>query len=140
MSQVDTISQLSSQRIIAGRIAQQTSECAYFISNYWEESFCKSSELLHSAYGESYTVITGKRLKKNAVSDADDLIKRYNDALDTLMRQFQNQAILDVADLVRCTSKNMDVLLTLHPLIPLQVTNWAPNWISALCLTQQARD
>jgi hypothetical protein len=43
MSQDDTLGKIPSQRIIAGRIAQQTSECAYFISNYWEDSFCKSS-------------------------------------------------------------------------------------------------
>ncbi|KIK43118.1 hypothetical protein CY34DRAFT_43740, partial [Suillus luteus UH-Slu-Lm8-n1] len=96
MSQVDTISQFSSQRIIAGRIAQQTSECAYFISNYWEESFWK-------------------RLRKNALSDADSLITRYNDALDTLMQQFQNQAVRDVADLVRCDELGAKLDLSTMP-------------------------
>ncbi|KIK34106.1 hypothetical protein CY34DRAFT_38345, partial [Suillus luteus UH-Slu-Lm8-n1] len=96
MSQVDTISQISSKHSIAGRIAQQTSECAYFISNYWEESFWK-------------------RLRKNALSDADDLITRYNDALDTLMQQFQNQAIRDVADLVRCDELGAKLDLSTMP-------------------------
>jgi hypothetical protein len=68
-------------------------------------------------------MIEGGRLGKNLFSEADHLITRFNDALDKLMQEFRNQAIRDIADLVRCTSKDLDVLLTLHPLIPLQVTN-----------------
>jgi len=56
-------------------------------------------------------------------SEADDLITRFNDALDKLMQEFRDQAIRDIADLVRYTSKDPDVLLSFHPLIPLQVTN-----------------
>ncbi|KAG2029149.1 hypothetical protein BDR03DRAFT_1096314 [Suillus americanus] len=109
MSRKDTLGQISSKRSIAGRIAQQTLECAGFIRDYSEKkSFWK-------------------RLGKNAVSETDNLITRYNNALDELMQQFRDQAIRDVADLVRCTSKDLDVLLTLHLLIPLQVTNWATN-------------
>jgi hypothetical protein len=57
----------------------------------------------------------------------DDLITRYNKALDELMQHFRDQAIRDVADLVQRTSKNSNLLLMLHPLIPLQLTNWATN-------------
>lgn len=84
-------------------------------------------ELLLSGYRESYTIITGKRLGKNAVSETDDLITRYNNALDALMQQFRDQAIRDVADLVRCTSKDSDALLTWHLLMRFQLTNWVTN-------------
>jgi len=44
MSQEDTLGQISSKRSIAGRIAQQTLECARFIRDYSEKKgFCKSS-------------------------------------------------------------------------------------------------
>jgi hypothetical protein len=44
MTQRDTLGQISSKRSIAGRIAQQTLECARFIRDYSEKKgFCKSS-------------------------------------------------------------------------------------------------
>jgi hypothetical protein len=44
MSQKDTLGLISSKRHIAGRIAQQTLECAGFIRDYSEKKgFCKSS-------------------------------------------------------------------------------------------------
>ncbi|KAG2355089.1 hypothetical protein BDR07DRAFT_1381752 [Suillus spraguei] len=102
MLQDDTLGQISSTRIIAGRIAQQTLECAHFIRDYSEKkSFWK-------------------RLGKNTASETDDLTARYNKALDDLMQQFRGQAICNIAYLVRFTSKDSDVLLTFHPLIPLQ--------------------
>ncbi|KAG2029826.1 hypothetical protein BDR03DRAFT_1017894 [Suillus americanus] len=89
MSQDDTLGQISSKRDIFGRIAQQTLECASFIRDYSEKkSFWK-------------------RLGKNVISETDDLITRYNKALDELMQQFRDQAIRDVADLVRCTSDEL---------------------------------
>jgi hypothetical protein len=48
MSQKDTLSQISSKRRIAGRIVQQTVECAHFIRDYskkksfGESSYCTS--------------------------------------------------------------------------------------------------
>ncbi|KAG1868217.1 hypothetical protein C8R48DRAFT_761155, partial [Suillus tomentosus] len=58
MSQEDTLSQISSKRSIAGRIAQQTLECVCFIRDYSEKkSFWK-------------------RLGKNVMSETDDLISR----------------------------------------------------------------
>ncbi|KAG2150643.1 uncharacterized protein EDB93DRAFT_1327918 [Suillus bovinus] len=89
MSQEDTLAQISSQLSIAGRIAQQTLECARFIRDYSEKkSFWK-------------------RLGKNVASETDDLIKRYNNALDGLMQQFRDQALRDIADLVRCASDEL---------------------------------
>ncbi|KIK44915.1 hypothetical protein CY34DRAFT_584968 [Suillus luteus UH-Slu-Lm8-n1] len=89
MSQNDTLGQISSKRSISGRIAQQTLECACFIRDYSEKQ------------------TFWKRLGKNAVSETDDLITRYNNALDGLMQQFRDQAIRDVADLVRCTTDKL---------------------------------
>ncbi|KAG2105115.1 uncharacterized protein F5147DRAFT_762011 [Suillus discolor] len=44
MSQKDTLEEISSKRSIAGRIAQQTLECACFIRDYSEKkNFCESS-------------------------------------------------------------------------------------------------
>ncbi|KAG1901684.1 uncharacterized protein F5891DRAFT_1107771 [Suillus fuscotomentosus] len=89
MSQKDTLGQISSKRSIAGRIAQQTLEYAYFIRDYSEKkSFWK-------------------RLGKNVISETDDLISRYNNALDDFMQQFRDQALRDIADLVRCTSDKL---------------------------------
>ncbi|KAG2365664.1 hypothetical protein BDR07DRAFT_625260 [Suillus spraguei] len=91
MSQDDTLSKIPSQRTIVERIAQQTLECARFIRDYSErKSFWK-------------------RLGKNVISETDDLITRYNEALDELMQQFRDQAIRDIADLVRCTGDELDL-------------------------------
>ncbi|KAG2347247.1 hypothetical protein BDR05DRAFT_722495, partial [Suillus weaverae] len=89
MSQDDTLGQISSQRSIFGRIAQQTQECACFIRDY------------------SHKKSFWERLGKNVISETDDLVTRYNNALDGLMQQFRDQAIRDVADLVRCTSDEL---------------------------------
>ncbi|KAG2028909.1 hypothetical protein BDR03DRAFT_1019188, partial [Suillus americanus] len=80
MSQDDTLGQISFKRNAAGRLAQQTLECAGFIRDYSEESFWK-------------------RLGKNALSHTNDLITRYNNALDERMQQFRDQATRDIADL-----------------------------------------
>ncbi|KAG2369752.1 hypothetical protein BDR07DRAFT_1604574 [Suillus spraguei] len=88
MSQDDALGQISSHRKIAGRIAQQTLECAHFIRDYSDESFWK-------------------RLRKNAISHTNDLTTQYNKALDDLMQQFRDQAIRDIADLVRCASDEL---------------------------------
>ncbi|KAG1786499.1 hypothetical protein EV424DRAFT_1467839 [Suillus variegatus] len=75
MSQDDTLGQISTKRSIAGRIAQQTLECACFIRDYSEKkSFWK-------------------RLGKNIVSEMNDLISRYNKALDEFMQQFRDHIL-----------------------------------------------
>ncbi|KAG2093906.1 uncharacterized protein F5147DRAFT_820824 [Suillus discolor] len=89
MSQDDTLGQISSKHSIAGRITQQTMECACFIRDYSEKkSFWK-------------------RLGKNVASETDDLISRYNKALNELMQQFRDQALRDQADLVRYKSDEL---------------------------------
>jgi len=42
--------------------------------------------------------ILGKRVGKNAVAETDDMITRYNDALDGLMQQFRDHVDWDVAN------------------------------------------
>ncbi|KAG2356813.1 hypothetical protein BDR07DRAFT_1491450 [Suillus spraguei] len=99
MTQDDTLGRISSTRTIAGRIAQQTLECAHFIRDYSEnKSFWK-------------------RLGKNTVSETDDLISRYNKALDDLMQQFRDQAIRNIADLVRFTSDELGDELDLNSIL-----------------------
>jgi cell fate (sporulation/competence/biofilm development) regulator YmcA (YheA/YmcA/DUF963 family) len=95
MSQKDTLGLISSKRHIAGRIAQQTLKCAGFIRDYSEKK------------------CFWKRLGKNAVSGMDDLITRYNKALDELMQHFRDQAIRDVADLVQRTTDELGDKLNL---------------------------
>ncbi|KAG2105031.1 uncharacterized protein F5147DRAFT_244140 [Suillus discolor] len=91
----DTLGQISSQRMIAGRIAQQTLHCARFIREYSKKkSFWK-------------------RLRENAVSEADHLIAQYNKTLDQLMQQFRDQAIRDIADLVQFTNDELGEKLDL---------------------------
>jgi len=63
---------------------------------------------------ESHTIIIGKRLRKNVLSETDDIIKQYSDTLDGLMQQFRDQVDRDVAVFVRRTGKDPDPLLTLH--------------------------
>ncbi|KAG2040400.1 hypothetical protein BDR03DRAFT_1089823 [Suillus americanus] len=73
MSQDDTLGQISSKLSIVEQIAQQTLECACFIRDYSEK---KNSWM---------------RLGKNVVSETDDLIARYNNALDRLMQQLHQE-------------------------------------------------
>ncbi|KAG1811646.1 hypothetical protein EV424DRAFT_121915 [Suillus variegatus] len=95
MSLKDTLGQIPSQRVIAGRIAQQTLDCARFIKDY--------------SRNKSFW----KRLRKNAVSEADYLITQYNKALDELMQQFRDQALRDIADLVQFTNDELGEKLDL---------------------------
>ncbi|KAG1838910.1 hypothetical protein DFJ58DRAFT_749153 [Suillus subalutaceus] len=73
MSRDDTLGQISSKLSIVEQIAQQTLECTCFIRDYSEK---KSSWMI---------------LGKNVVSETDDLITRYNDALDRLMQQLHQE-------------------------------------------------
>jgi hypothetical protein len=55
---------------------------------------------------ESYTIVVGKRLGKNILSETDDIVQQYSDTLDVLMQQFRDQVDRDVAVFVYRTGKN----------------------------------
>ncbi|KAG2136500.1 uncharacterized protein EDB93DRAFT_1339417, partial [Suillus bovinus] len=81
--QDDNLFKVDSMRDVIGKIAQQTLECARFIREYSE------------------TKSFWKRVGKNIIAETDDIITRYNGALDGLMEQFRNQADRDVAIFVQ---------------------------------------
>ncbi|KAG2158604.1 uncharacterized protein EDB93DRAFT_1334537, partial [Suillus bovinus] len=64
---------------ILGKISKQIRECANFIGNYSETSDF------------------WKRLGKNVGSETTNTIQQYNDVLDRLMSDFQDQVLHDVA-------------------------------------------
>ncbi|KAG1901401.1 uncharacterized protein F5891DRAFT_254157 [Suillus fuscotomentosus] len=91
MTQDDSLEKIESMRGIVEKIVHQTLECARFIRDYSE------------------TKSFWKRLGKNVISETDDTIKQYSDALDGLMQQFRDQVDRDVAVFVQRTGDTLDL-------------------------------
>jgi hypothetical protein len=110
MNREDNFDKIESMRGIVGKVAQQTIECARFIREYSEtKSFCESSGHCISHMHLILTVIIGKRVGKNIVAETDDIITKYNNALDELMQQFRDETVRDVAIFVHSAGKDSDV-------------------------------
>ncbi|KAG2108716.1 uncharacterized protein F5147DRAFT_576621 [Suillus discolor] len=98
MIQDETLSQISSMRGILGQISQQTLECARFIRDYSEtKSFCESSSCCTFHMLRFPPITTGERLRKDILTETNNEIQRYSDALDALMQNFRDQVARDVA-------------------------------------------
>lgn len=61
------------------------------------ETFLSITSLLRSVSSQASTVITGKRLGKNVISDTTDMIQKYSDVFDRLMQNFWDRISYDVA-------------------------------------------
>jgi hypothetical protein len=81
----------------------------------------------------SHSIIIGKRLGKDILSETNDIIKQYSNTLDGLMQQFRDQVDRDVAVFIRRTGKDPDTLRSFHSLTPSQ----AIPWISGISLMQR---
>jgi hypothetical protein len=120
MTQDEKLKQILSMHAILGKISQQTHECAQFITNYSEtKNFCECYELLRCVLSGASTIMTGKRLGKDVLSETDDTINKYNDVFEGLMQNFRDQVARDVAisvhDIaihVHRMGKGSDVLVT----------------------------
>jgi hypothetical protein len=109
MTEEDNLGKIESMRDIVGKVTQQTFECARFIREYSEmKSFCESSGHWISHH-LILTVIIGKRAGKNIVRETDDIITKYNNALEGLMQEFRDRTDRDVAIFVHSASKDSDV-------------------------------
>ncbi|KAG2753877.1 hypothetical protein P692DRAFT_20721960 [Suillus brevipes Sb2] len=118
MNREDNFGKFESMRGIVGKLAQQTIECARFIREYSEKKNF------------------WKRVGKNIVAETDDIITKYNNALDELMQQFRDETVRDVAIFVHSAGKDSDAPLILDALIPLKVK----HSISAAWFMQGGRD
>jgi hypothetical protein len=137
ITQDDNLAKIESMRNVVGKIAQQTLECARFIRDYSEtKNFCESSGYCISHTNYILTMIIGKRVGKNILAETDDIITRYNDALDGLMQQFRDQVDRDVAIFVQFAGKDSHAPLILVVLMHLKVR----HSISAAWFMQEARD
>jgi hypothetical protein len=85
------VKEIESQQKILAVMAQQTTECAYFIRDYAIKGFCGSGPAIDQA-GNS-PLFTGKRTVKNTFS-SDDKIKAYEDKFKELKIAFQDRAVL----------------------------------------------
>ncbi|KAG1848589.1 hypothetical protein C8R48DRAFT_729834, partial [Suillus tomentosus] len=72
------LGQIPSMGDILGQISQQTLECARFIRDYSE------------------TKNFWKRLGKDILTETNNEIQRYSDALDALMQNFRDRVARDV--------------------------------------------
>lgn len=77
-----------------------------------------SRPIAQFANSDPCTIIIGERLKKNVLSETNDTIQRYSDALDALMQNARDRTVRDVAIVVHRTGKD-DVLLLQCVFIPL---------------------
>jgi hypothetical protein len=137
MNREDNFGKIESMRGIVGKLAQQTIECARFIREYSEKkNFCESSDHCILYMHLILTVIIGKRVGKNIVAETDDIITKYNNALDELMQQFRDETVRDVAIFVHSAGKDSDAPLILDALILLKVK----HSISAAWFMQGGRD
>ncbi|KAG1868266.1 hypothetical protein DFJ58DRAFT_97924 [Suillus subalutaceus] len=91
MTEDKMLHQISSMHTILGQVSQQTLECAHFIRDYSE------------------TKRFWERLKKNVLSETNDTIQRYSDALDALMQNARDRIIRDVAIVVHRTNDELNL-------------------------------
>ncbi|KIM85063.1 hypothetical protein PILCRDRAFT_817902, partial [Piloderma croceum F 1598] len=90
VKEAEPMKKIESHRRIVALMAQQTTECAYFIRDYaMNKSFWK------------------RALKNSFMSDVDSKIKQYEDRLKELKMAFQDRAILQTGITV---SRMMDTL------------------------------
>jgi hypothetical protein len=120
ITQDKMLDRISSMHAILGKVSQQTRECAHFIRKYSEtRNFCECQKLLRSVPSQASTIITGKRIGKNVLSETTDTIQKYSDVFDGLMQNFRHQVtrdvaihIQDIAVHVHRTGKCLDALVT----------------------------
>ncbi|KAG2112309.1 uncharacterized protein F5147DRAFT_684598, partial [Suillus discolor] len=91
ITQDDNLSKVESMHDVIGKIAQQTLECARFIREYSE------------------TKSFWKRVGKNIVTETDDIVTRYNNALDGLMQRFRDQTHRDIAIFVQFAGETLNL-------------------------------
>jgi hypothetical protein len=92
VTDADMVKKIESQRKILVVMAQQTTECAYFIRDYAIKGFCRLGPTVDQA-GNS-PLFSGKRTIKNTFNLADDKIKAYEDKFKELKIAFQDRAVL----------------------------------------------
>ncbi|KAG1792137.1 uncharacterized protein HD556DRAFT_1537001 [Suillus plorans] len=91
ITEEEELAKIKSMLAIYGKIAQQTLECADFISHYSET---KSAWI---------------RLGKHIFDETDTTIKNYNDVLDSLMQQFRDRAARDTLVIVHHMAESLDL-------------------------------
>lgn len=78
---------------ILALIFQQTTECAYFIQGYVQDtSYCEPPIYFHGEI--SVILLTGKRMIKHTTSEVDIKIQSYQDKFSQLKSDFQDYTIL----------------------------------------------
>lgn len=83
--------EVESQRKIAERLVQQTTECGYFILHYAEDKDFRKSEIL-SMYRSTNVRTLVERTVHNIFGEADGTIKRFEDSFTDLKGSFQARA------------------------------------------------
>ena len=115
VKEAEPIKKIESHGRIILLMAQQTTECAYFIRDYTtNKGFCM---FLRSSRGSSSSIpsLPGKRTLKNSfMSDVDSKIKQYEDKFKELKMAFQDGAILQTAITVSRIFDNLERLGERH--------------------------
>jgi hypothetical protein len=96
VKEAEPIKKIDSHRRIIELMAQQTTECAYFIRDYaMNKSFCRLVSVLQRAIVHHCLCCEGERTLKNSfMSDVDNKIKQYEDKFKELKVAFNDRAIL----------------------------------------------
>jgi hypothetical protein len=95
--EAEPVKKIESHGRIVTLMAQQTTECAYFIRDYaMDKNFCMSTSVCVSCGRISpLSLLPGKRALKNSfMSTVDSKIKQYEDKFKELKLAFQDHAIL----------------------------------------------
>ncbi|KAG2343052.1 WD40 repeat-like protein [Suillus weaverae] len=92
ITEEEELPKIQSMLAIYGKIAQQTLECADFISHYSET---KSAWI---------------RLGKHVFDETDATIQNYNNVLDSLMQQFRDRAACDTVVIVHNMAESLDLI------------------------------
>jgi hypothetical protein len=74
--------------------------------------FVRHNKSLHYALSQAPTIITGKRLRKDVISEINNMIQQYSNMLDMLMQKLQDQVAHNVAIHIHHTGKHSDILVT----------------------------
>jgi hypothetical protein len=79
-------------------MAQQTTECAYFIRDYAKKGFCM---LAYTVIQRNLTFLLGKRAVENTFSQTvDTKIQDYESKFKNLKDAFQGRAVLETEIIV----------------------------------------
>lgn len=111
VQEAQPMKKIESHGRIVALMAQQTTECAYFIRDYTlNKDFCRSPSIFHDEVSSLPSLPGIRTLRNTFMSDTDSKIKQYEDTFKELSMAFQDRAILQTRIIVSHIMDNLESL------------------------------